>query len=173
MGSPKALLKIGEETFVECIVRKAKEAGIQSILLITGKDPIVPPQGVFAVKNEDYRRGQISSVQKGIQQVQSGAILVWPVDQPLIQAETLRKLLGSYQREQKNLTIPVYQSKKGHPVIYSRTAMEAALRLLPDETGKDLQSQFATSTHFVEVEDPAILIDIDTREDYSRHISNV
>ena len=177
MGSPKALLKIGDETFAECVARKAKEAGIQSIYLVTGRDQEEIkkhlPSDFYFVKNEDYIRGQISSLQKGIQQVpdETAAVLVWPVDQPLIQEETIRHLIETYQRTQRALTIPMYQLKKGHPVIYSKRAMKSALKLTSQQTGKDLQSLYVTETHLVEVDDPAILIDIDTPEDYSRYIT--
>jgi molybdenum cofactor cytidylyltransferase len=176
MGSPKALLKIGKETFAECIARKANEAGIDSIYLITGADheSIVQhlSQDFQIIRNENYQRGQISSLQAGIRQVpdHTQAVMVWPVDQPLIQEETVRILLATYQRTSRVLTIPVYQLHRGHPVIYSKQAMKTAISLGPEQTGKDLQSLFLTQTHVVEVDDPAILIDIDTPEDYSEHI---
>jgi molybdenum cofactor cytidylyltransferase len=176
IGSPKALLKIGDETFAECIARKAKEAGIQSIYIVTGRDDEEIkkqlPSDFHFVKNEDYIRGQISSLQEGIRHVpnDSDGILVWPVDQPLIKEETIRHLIETYQRTLRALTIPVYQLKKGHPVIYSKRAMQSALKLGSQQTGKDLRSLFITETHLVEVDDPAVLIDIDTPEDYERQI---
>jgi CTP:molybdopterin cytidylyltransferase MocA len=48
--------------------------------------------------------------------------------------------------------------------------MEAAIKLEPHQTGKDLQSLFATDISLVKVEDPGVVIDIDTPGDYERYV---
>ena len=175
MGSPKALLKIGEETFLQCIIRKGREAAIATIILVAGRDyekicVHVPPD-VMVVRNENYQRGQISSLQTGIRALpgEVDAIAVWPVDQPLVQTDTLRKLMDASKLQE--ITVPVYQGQKGHPVIYSHNAMQWALQLENHQTGKDLHSQHIHERLLVEVNDPGILIDIDTPEDYAKHIT--
>ena len=177
MRFPKALLKIGEETFVECILRKAKAAGLTSITVITGADhekitQVLPE--IPCIQNENYMQGQISSLQKGISKLSEAVteVMVWPVDQPLIRSETVSALIECRDQERKALTIPVYQHRKGHPVIYNKDAMEAAVRLQAHQTGKDLQSLFAMNISLVEVEDPGVVIDIDTPEDYNRYIKS-
>ena len=177
MRFPKALLNIGEETFVECILRKAKEAGLSSVTVITGADHekivrVLPH--IQCIHNENYMQGQISSLQKGIRNLPEGVteVMVWPVDQPLIKKETVNALIECRSKERKALTIPVYQDRKGHPVIYNNDAMEAAIRLQPHQTGKDLQSLFAMDISLVEVEDPGVVIDIDTPEDYEKYVKS-
>jgi molybdenum cofactor cytidylyltransferase len=174
MGSPKALLKIGNETFLQCIIRKGREAGLQSILVITGRDhDQIAGNRIVSVKNENYRRGQISSLQAGIRALPEDvdAIVVWPVDQPLIKTETLRQLISFYETARKAIVVPIFQNRRGHPVIYSREAMQWALNLEVGQTGRDLQNEHANDRVQVEVEDPGIVIDIDTPEDYSKYIT--
>ena len=177
MRFPKALMTVKGETFVESILHKASALGVDPVLIITGPDhESIARQisgRVECIKNENYMQGQISSVQKGIEAIgNSGtAVMVWPVDQPLVETETARKILGAYQDHKQVLTIPVYLGQKGHPVIYDRQAMEAALALQPDQTGKDLQRIFSSDTTFVEVDDPGIVIDIDTPEDYEKYVT--
>lgn len=176
MRFPKALLKISGETFIECMIRKATMCGIHSILVVTGADheKIVPhmPESVVCVKNEDSMRGQISSVQKGIAALDasSTAVMVWPVDQPLVLPQTLNRIMDAHQRAQRALTIPVYQKSKGHPVIYNDRAMKSVLELRSHQTGKDLQKIFSADLTLVEVDDPGVVIDIDTPEDYEKFI---
>jgi len=176
MRYPKALLEIGNETFAACIARKAREAGIQSIFLITGPDheAIVKHSApeIVCIRNDDFRKGQISSLQKGIRSLtaDTDAVMVWPVDQPLIQSDTARRLIDSYERESRELTIPIYQQRKGHPVIYGKQAMQSALGLGSQQTAKQLQSMYSNNLVLMEVEDPAILIDIDTPGDYAKYI---
>lgn len=177
MRYPKALLKIEKESFLECILRKAKAAGLTSVSVITGPDhkKIIHalPQ-IACVHNENYMQGQISSLQKGINNLPEGIteVMVWPVDQPLIKKETVNALIECRSQEKKALTIPVYQDRKGHPVIYNKDAMDAAIKLQPHQTGKDLQSLFATDISLLEVNDPGVVIDIDTPEDYEKYVKS-
>jgi molybdenum cofactor cytidylyltransferase len=176
MGSPKALLKISDETFAVSIARKARSSGVNSSIVITGADHEaiarhLSPQ-MKCVKNENHMKGQISSLQAGIRAFPYDvtAVLVWPVDQPLVEIETVGKIITAFEDEQKALTIPLYQKRRGHPVLYDKRAMEAALALQPGQTGKDLQSLFANELALVNVEDPGVVTDIDTPEDYIRLI---
>ena len=118
-------------------------------------------------------RGQISSVQKGIDALGNSvnAVMIWPVDQPLVKTESVQKILSTYQQENRTLTIPVYKQRKGHPVIYNRQAMHSALALQPHQTGKDLQIIHAGDTTFVEVDDFGVVTDIDSPEDYEKFVT--
>ena len=178
MKSPKALLKIGNETFLECILKKANSVGLLSALVVTGPDhdaivSSIPPN-IRCIQNENYKDGQISSLRKGILELRDSPIglMVWPVDQPLVSSKTIDLLVSEYKSERNALTIPVYNGRKGHPVIYSRSAMDTVLQLLPDQTGKDLQATYSDSTTLVEVSDSAVVIDIDTQEDYEKFVTS-
>jgi molybdenum cofactor cytidylyltransferase len=177
MKSPKALLQVNSETFLQCIIRKAGSAGVHSIVIVTGPDheaiaATVPPD-VRCVRNENYFEGQISSLRRGILEIaeSSPAVLVWPVDQPLVKMETVRHLISVFESEGKALTIPIYQGRRGHPVIYNPWAMASILNLQPNETGKVLQAAYSDSTTLVEVKDEGVTLDIDTPEDYRKYVT--
>lgn len=190
MGTPKALLTIKGETFASCIVRKGRAAhahcvGVTmptfQVYLITGashevlEKELISLSGVRLVRNENFERGQISSIQAGLRSaVAEGAevVLVWPVDLPLVQQETIELLIRNYESFRMPVTIPVFQDQRGHPVIYDRNAIQTLLLLGADQTAKDLRRIYADETCLVETEDPGVLIDIDTPEDYRKHIRN-
>jgi molybdenum cofactor cytidylyltransferase len=177
MGSPKALLRIGNETFLQCIIRKGREAGVYSVIVVTGPDhgaisQLAPPE-VVCVQNHHFRQGQVSSLQTGIRSVASDAsgIIVWPVDQPLIRADTLVRLIDAFLDGRKSMVVPAYRQRKGHPVVYGKDAMQWALELKAGQTGKDLHQEHSGDRILVDVDDPGILIDIDTPEDYRKYIT--
>ncbi|HEY7160121.1 MAG TPA: NTP transferase domain-containing protein, partial [Acidobacteriota bacterium] len=94
IGSPKALLKIGSETFVERIVNILQAAGIQQILIVAGVHYEQIHQEVRNIKvifNSQYQHGQFSSLQSGLREIpkQTDFVIVWPVDLPLVQKETI------------------------------------------------------------------------------------
>jgi molybdenum cofactor cytidylyltransferase len=176
MRFPKALLKIQGVTFVDHILYKGGEVGLNPILIVTGPDHEAIVQQVsdsaMCVRNEDYMRGQISSAQKGIAALGGTVqtVMIWPVDQPLVQTETVRQIIASHQEKNQPLTIPVYNERKGHPVLYNRKAMDSVLGLKTHETGKDLQTIYAAETTFVDVDDSGIVTDIDSPDDYEKYV---
>lgn len=176
MNSPKALLKIGKESFVQCVVRKLKECGIDFIYVIGGphheatKKEIPDIEVIF---NSRYKEGQLSSLKEGLRNLPTGSseAIIWPVDQPLVKMETVKLLWDSYRKAKKRITLPEYQSHRGHPVIYDRHAIHTLLTLnTATQTAKDLQTVYEGETQVVAVEDPGVIIDIDTPEDYQKHI---
>ena len=67
--------------------------------------------------------------------------------------------------------LPIFNGRQGHPVIYSLEALRRILRMKPVQTGKELLTYFEGRITRVEVDDPGVLIDIDTPEDYERYIT--
>jgi len=181
MQTPKALLKIGNEAFVECIARKCKEAGMFVIYIITGahreeiQQYMREKYDVDFIFNFRYPEGQLSSLKEGLRNLPTGstAALVWPVDQPLVRVDTLKQLLKEHGAARKHVTIPVYDSRHGHPVIYDVDAIHTALSLKAPQTAKELQTIYANDLLLVNVSDEGVIRDIDTPEDFQKYITAV
>src|ERR1051325_6730092 len=109
MQTPKALLKIGDETFGECIARKCNEAGIPVIYVVTGahreeiQQQMKNKYELDFIFNFRYPEGQLSSLKEGLRNLPTGssAALIWPVDQPLVQVETVQLLLKQHVAARK------------------------------------------------------------------------
>lgn len=177
MKSPKALLQIGGETFVRAIAGKLRECGVEPVMVVAGPHHSEIEREIGrdcrVVFNDQYRLGQFSSLQRGVRELPGvPGIVVWPVDTPLVKPETPAALISAFLREGKPITIPVFGSRRGHPVIYSREAADATLGMdAAVHNGKDLRTMFAGRVCEVPVDDPGVLIDIDTPEDYAKHVS--
>jgi molybdenum cofactor cytidylyltransferase len=175
IGTPKALLKIRTETFVERITSVLHSAGIQNIILVAGmhhEEIRKNAEGIAVVFNSQHQLGQFSSLQTGLRELpkQTEFVIVWPVDLPLVRKETVASLLAAAQTQKNPITVPLYQGRKGHPVIYSAETITKILLMESTHTGKELFEHFEGRITFTDVEDPAVLIDIDTPEDYERYI---
>jgi molybdenum cofactor cytidylyltransferase len=171
IGSPKALLKIRDETFAERIANVLRGSGIQDIVVVAGahyKEIASSLKNIKVIFNADYKFGQFSSLQTGLREMaETEFAIVWPVDLPLVRPETVTTLLHTAKNP---ITVPVYHGKKGHPVIYSAETITKILSMEPTHTGKDLFEYFKDRVSLINVEDPAVLIDIDTAEDYEKYI---
>ena len=97
---------------------------------------------------------------------------------PAIRLETLRQLAGLAERlEQRSpspastVIAPVYQGQRGHPVLFADTPDPGQLCLLRGDVGARhllLQEAASGRVSSLEVDDPGILLDIDTPEALTR-----
>jgi len=89
------------------------------------------------VVNEEWQRGQLSSLQAAIRSLPVGGtegMLVCLVDHPLISAQLVSRLVEGFERDKNKIVIPAYQGKRGHPVIFP-SAMYAELLDAPEKIG--------------------------------------
>ncbi|MCI0616462.1 nucleotidyltransferase family protein, partial [bacterium] len=149
--------------------------GIQNIILVAGthyEEIRKNVKSITIVFNAQHPLGQFSSLQAGLRELpkQTEFVIVWPVDLPLVRKETVASLLAATQTQKNPITVPLYHGRKGHPVVYSAETITKILSMEPTHTGKELFEHFEGRITFTDVEDPAVLIDVDTPEDYERYI---
>ncbi|MFR0716093.1 nucleotidyltransferase family protein [Pseudomonas putida] len=98
---------------------------------------------------------------------QAAAVLLG--DMPWIAQATLRSLCARAHAER--IVMPVYQGQRGHPVIFGRAFWAALEQVKGDEGGRQVIQANAPACIRVEVDDPGVLLDIDTPADLSAGIS--
>src|SRR5690606_38626865 len=100
----------------------------------------------------------------------TAAVVVLPVDLPLIAEDTAAALVQSFRDEPGPLILPFHNGVAGHPVLVGRELFNDILTRPFDEGLRSLIMENARSLREVKVVDPGILIDIDTPDDYWRFI---
>lgn len=88
------------------------------------------------VVNEDWRRGQLSSLQAAIRTLPTDAegLVLCLVDHPLISAKLVASLIAAFDRTKRNIVLPLFHGRRGHPVIFPRRLF-AELLAAPEEVG--------------------------------------
>ena len=178
MGRPKALLRHVPSgyTFVGHLIRAARAAGLSPVLVVgrRGDHPLaaeVSHHGGSLVLNDDPDQGQLSSVQAGLAAaVASGAsaIMVLPVDVPLVSTAVLTAVLKSAEESRAVIARASHRGRHGHPVLFTNAVFDE-LRAADRTLGARaiVRADPARVTD-VEVDDPGVLFDVDTPEDYRR-----
>lgn len=169
MGQDKALLAYRGRTFLENIVARLAEAGVEKIAVVLGyhADEIrrtVNLETADVVINQDYARGQTSSLQAGLRALANSeleAVVLCLVDHPAVSSGTIRKLITNFRESSAPVVIPTFQSQRGHPVVIARGLFDELLRLGPDEGANVVIRKYRAATQFVEVDDRGILLDVD------------
>jgi CTP:molybdopterin cytidylyltransferase MocA len=171
MGRLKPLIKIDGLTFLQRIVNELRAAGIDNINIVVGfaADRIQKESGVDVdfVENINYKFGQFSSLQCGIQSLseQCTGVVVCLADQPQVKSDWINRLVQHFEKTKAAIIRPSFRGKSGHPIIYSAHVFQTILDLPPTATAKELMTTFADDTVFVEMDSDGILYDADRPED--------
>jgi molybdenum cofactor cytidylyltransferase len=172
MGTPKALLALAGETFLDRLIG-VLGARCSPVIVVLGHeaDSIRPRLRCPAVVvvNQEYRRGQLSSLQRGLAAVPPDAdgVLFTPVDYPAVLPATVEALVDAFTAAAGFLlAIPRFQGRRGHPVGCARALIPEFLALPGTAQARDVIHRHVDRTLYVDVDDPGILRDIDDPEAY-------
>jgi molybdenum cofactor cytidylyltransferase len=174
MGQPKMLLPWGQLTVIEQVVTTFLKAGIEKIVVVTGGtrlqiEQVLERYPVQTVYNQNYGDGEmLSSFQRGLAELpeETRAVLVGLGDQPQVLESTIRLISKIYAENGSELIVPSFQMRRGHPWLVARSLWGDILGLHTPASLRDFLNRHASSIHYVSVDTPTILADLDTPEDY-------
>ena len=175
MGTPKAILKFGNETFVEHIVHALNSARITDIVVVLGSEAETIRKSMTLstgkiVVNDRWSEGQLSSLIAGLDAIERedvNAALVCPADHPLVSQEIIVGLLTAYWKSNKKIIVPTFEGRRGHPVIFDKSLF-AEIRLAPPDVGaREVVRNHTNEIAEVPVDTDRVLKNIDTPEEYA------
>jgi molybdenum cofactor cytidylyltransferase len=174
MGSPKALLRFQNETFLDRLIR-IFSSFCNPVIVVVGEHADKIRSGIdrsgevlFAV-NPDPERGMLSSLQCGLALVppDADAAMFLPVDHPQIALETVRSVAARFSRDRAPVTVPVHQGEHGHPVCIARPVIAELLALPMDAKASDVIHRHVAQTSYIDVLDEAVVTDVDDPAAYA------
>ena len=177
MGREKLFLPLGEKTILEHAVDSALRAGAMEVILVTrprskkAVAELFQHKNVRVVTNPRHRKGMASSLQAGLAAVNPSAqgVIFALGDQPFVTPAVYDALIQSYRQRWNLITAPLYQGKRGNPVLLDRRTWSLVMELEGDTGGRELFSSVAPEqVTLLELGTAEVLQDIDTREDYQR-----
>jgi molybdenum cofactor cytidylyltransferase len=178
MGRPKLLLPYRDGTLVGAVVEALRGGGVATIVLVTspGDEDLrawAREAGVLTAVNPDPQRGMLSSIREGIAALgrTDEILLVSPADLPALRSETVAALVQRMEETGAPLAVPVYQGKRGHPLAIAPALIPEIETLDADVGLRQLRDRHEDRLLEMEVEDPGVVEDVDTPEDYEK-ISN-
>lgn len=175
MGTPKPLLDWDGRTLVEYQVAELRAAGADTVIVVLGHRaqevlPFVHRAGAQAIINELFAEGRASSVRvaAGALPEDAGAVAVLNVDQPR-PAWVTRRLLAEHRANRAIITLPVWQGKRGHPVVFD-TRLAPELREVREATEGMRAVMQAYEGEVLEVpfDTPVVVLDMNLPEEYEK-----
>ncbi|MEE0793891.1 MAG: NTP transferase domain-containing protein [Oscillospiraceae bacterium] len=170
MGDFKPMLSIGSISVAQRVVATLKQAGAARVVVVTGYNAEelerhLASSGVVFLRNENYRTTHMfDSALIGLRYLRDKCrqVLFTPVDIPLFTAATVDALLTSGAE----LACPVCGGTRGHPILMSANVIDRVLEDSGEGGLSGALSRCGVPMTLVEVDDPGILHDADTPEDY-------
>ncbi len=166
---------VGEDTVLAHTLRQAIASGLPLVVVTSAAlAPLVRPhvaaRDMLVLPAQD-RLGRPMPIGMG-HSIAAGVAatgdapgwLILPADMPMLRTDTLLAVAQALADEP--IVYAQYRGRRGHPVGFSAELFSELAALKGDEGARRLLARFPSQP--VEVDDPGVLIDVDTVEDLQR-----
>lgn len=168
-GSNKLLAALADGTAL-CVVVARKLISVlpSSVAVVRPADEelamLLRAEGLGIVECAQAGQGMGHSLAAGVAAVNADAWLIALADMPYIKDSTLTDLVALLAKGAA-MVAPYHQAQRGHPVGFAAGYGPQLRALTGDNGARDLFVQHAAVVTRLEVDDPGILLDIDTPAD--------
>jgi CTP:molybdopterin cytidylyltransferase MocA len=174
MGSPKPLLEFDGVTALELALDAL--GGLAAPLVVLGADRTAIETRVDltrarVVVNADASGGLTASLCAALRLLddEAEAFVFLPVDHPLVRRREVGRLIDTARAcPGCDVFVPAHRGRRGHPVLCRRRVATAILALPPGAIARTAIYAHPSLVREVESDDPAVLTDMNTPEDYAR-----
>jgi len=173
IGGPKALLRLGEETFLERAFRLFSREDVADVVGVVGAEAervIGQTRGSVRsrlVVNDRWREGMLTSVWAGLgaaRDIDADAVLLHPVDHPVVAPPTIGRVVAALGKG-AFAAVPSWDGHRGHPGGFGPEAREALLRASLERGAREVLA--ANAERVIHVPgDPGCRQGVNTQADY-------
>ena len=169
MGSNKLVAELDGEPIVRRTVRAVLGSRARPVIVVTGHeaDAVRAALGgldVSFVHNPDFADGMSTSLRAGV--AAAGAVdaaLICLGDMPRLAPAHLDAVIDAYRAgSADDIVVPTSDRKRGNPVLWPRGYFAEIATLSGDVGARALLERHADHVRLVAIDDPAILVDVDT-----------
>jgi len=172
MGRCKQLLPLGDRTVIARCLETLLAGGVAEIVVVVSGDGQAVADAarlspVRVAVNQDPGGDMASSIRAGRDVLPAGisGVIVALCDYPLVSAATVTRLLEGHLDFSNSIIIPCHGGRRGHPLLFPRSTLDD---LTSGLILRDLVQRCPERIRCLDVDDPGVLIDMDTPEDYHR-----
>jgi molybdenum cofactor cytidylyltransferase len=153
-------------------LRNLREALPRVVVVVRPEDAatanLFANEDVCVVVCPDAALGMGHSLAAGIaRESQARGWVIALADMPNVRTETIRAIATSVI-ERDSIVVPVYAGERGHPVGFSRRYRNELAQLSGDSGAKSVLQAHPSEVYRLAVDDPGIVLDIDTVDDLQR-----
>jgi molybdenum cofactor cytidylyltransferase len=171
-GSPKVLAQVDGVALVRRVVDALVAAGLSPVVVAGAhRDAVeaaVASAGASVVANPDHAQGLHTSIRAGLEAADASAdaYLFVPADLPLLDGETVTRLVTTFEEGHDAIVVPVYQGVPGYPIIVDRRLRETLLGFGSGEDLDTLLLDHPRDVLDVHLLSDKVVFDVDDADDY-------
>ncbi|HEV7997682.1 MAG TPA: molybdopterin-binding/glycosyltransferase family 2 protein [Stellaceae bacterium] len=173
MGGPNKLLEeIDGTPMVARVAQRLLASRARPLVAVLGNkadeiDAALGKLPIERVRNPDFAEGLSTSLRRGIAAFPEDldGALVCLGDMPLVTGRHIDRLIAAFNPlEGRAIIVPTRRGKRGNPVLWARRFFAEMAQIAGDVGARHLIGEHAELVAEVEMDDDAILVDIDTPE---------
>ncbi len=178
MHRPKQLLPWQGRPLVRHVAETALASRLASLVVVVGAEATAVRQALAGLSGPitivacpDYAQGLAASLRCGLGALPAATIgvVILLVDQPQIAAGLIDRLISAFvTAPEVPAVIPRYQGQRGNPVLLAAQLFAELQTLEGDVGARAILARYAATVRWLDVDDPAVVEDIDTPEAYER-----
>ncbi len=189
-GRHKLLLPLGTRPVLAHVLDATLASQARPIIVVLGHQAdqvrtqiadYTATQSIMIVENPGYLEGMSTSLRTGLQtlaslgykkklrestQVDSALVILG--DQPLITPKIIDALIEARKHTGKRIIAPIYDGKRGNPILFAADLFPELLEVTGDEGGRSIIERHRTDVATVELDCAALTYDVDTWDAYQQ-----
>lgn len=188
-GRHKLLLPLHGRPVLAHVIDATLASKARPIIIILGHQadqvraqiaPYTTLPDITIVENPNYLHGMSTSMHLGIQtlishdyrkfgslfEVDSALIILG--DQPMLTSQVIDTLITTHKATAKRIIAPVYDGKRGSPVLFDMSLFSELLQVTGDEGGRTVLERHRQEVELVEAGNALANYDVDTWEAYQQ-----
>jgi len=188
-GNHKLLLPLDDRPVLAHVIDATLASQARPILIVLGHhaDQVHSQIATYAehpditlIENPDYLQGMSTSMRSGLQTIISHGyrkFKAWQVvdstlillgDQPLITPRIIDTLISTWQTTGKRIVAPLYDGKRGNPILFADSLFPELLEVSGDEGGRSVVERHRQDLETVELGNAMASYDVDTWDAYQQ-----
>lgn len=173
-GRNKLLLPLAGKTVIAHTVDHLLQSKAGEVIVVLGHEAeavqrALSGREVAFTTNPNFSQGLSTSIIAGLQAASKSAqgFLISLADQPLVTFAELNLLIRCFvYAGRRSIVAPVYQGRRGNPIIFDRCHLPEMLAISGDTGCKAILAQHPQRVLEVEMQTDHVLRDVDTVEAY-------
>ena len=186
-GRHKLLLPLGNRPVLAHVVTATLASQARPIVIVLGHQAeqvrrhiatfTVSP-AIISVENPHYLQGMSTSLRAGLQTLIQNenthgqifhsleGVIILLGDQPLMTPDIIDALITRKQTTGKRIIAPLYNGKRGNPVLFDASLFPELLKISGDEGARSVIESHRQEVATIELSDAMASYDVDTWEAY-------
>ena len=183
MGKDNKLLRnVGEASLIRNTAVEMLNSDVDSCSIVLGYQSdkvaeVIKDLNIDLILNPFWQEGQASSLKAALNTLDDtySDLLIMLGDLPGVKSRHINRVIEEHlltNNRRSKITIPSFNGKKGNPVIWGRSFFPDLSNLEGDVGGRALFNHHPAAINLLDMDDPAVVTDTDTPEDFENFLSN-